>query len=97
MGIKDLSKFLRKEVPQAFRNDIALNFYGTSVCIDVPIFAHKFCYADDSCLNLTRHFRNLVNDLQKSYGFTKIYLVFDGNKTKLKDKEREKRKEMRDK
>lgn len=97
MGIKDLTKFLRKEVPHAFRNDLSLNVYGTSVCIDVPIFAHKFCQTDNSTANLPKQFQSLVRDLCMTHGFTKIYLVFDGNKTKLKERERQKRKELREK
>lgn len=54
MGIQDLVKFLRKEVPSAFGP--FLGFANQVVAVDVALFAHKFTYVDQSTHTLPERF-----------------------------------------
>jgi hypothetical protein len=65
MGISDLVKFLRKKSPRSFVVwDHPLSSGGTSIAIDVPLFAHKFCFIDGSTHTLEQRFDKMVQRLQ---------------------------------
>jgi len=91
MGITKLLPFLKDK-------NLLRPFEGwpqaSRIAIDVPIFAHKFIYKERSFDGLQRRFLHFANDLSKTC--TPIF-VFDGEKLSLKDEERERRHEARDK
>lgn len=94
MGISDLLPFLRKKVPEAFES-FQKGLY-TSIAIDVPLMAHKFACIDGSTSMLELRFEQLIKRLIQD-GFSEIHMAFDGQKTPLKDRERELRKDQREK
>jgi 5'-3' exonuclease len=62
---------------------------GSSIAIDVPIFAHKFIYAERTYASLEKRFKAFGHDLMAKE--CKPVFVFDGSKMPLKDQERLKR------
>ena len=69
MGIQDLVKFLRKEVPSAFRP--FAGFANQAVAVDVALFAHKFAYVDQTTHTLPERFQNFSKGLFRD-GASKI-------------------------
>jgi len=91
MGISGLLPFLKtKACLKAFESWPP----GSKVAIDVPIFAHKFIYAERSYGALERRFLRFAEDLKAS-GAVPIF-VFDGAKLELKNAERQRRAVARD-
>ena len=95
MGIKGLSQFLRKKAPLAF-SGTGLKRQETpqKVAVDVPLFLHKFFYAVGrnhvgSCFQKLKH--SMIQ-----YNLQPIW-IFDGTPLALKDNERKKRSENREK
>jgi hypothetical protein len=65
MGISDLVKFLRKKSPRSFVVwEGPLSRGGTSIAIDVPLFAHKFCFIDGTTSTLEERFERMVHRLK---------------------------------
>jgi len=64
------------------------------IAVDVPIFAHKFVYSERTIDGLHRRFVSFAHELKHS---CEPIFVFDGEKLALKDNERKKRHEERDK
>jgi exonuclease-1 len=92
MGIKGLLPFLKANGALRAAEPLAA---GTRVAIDVPIFAHKFIYAEKTYEGLLRRFHKFANDLVES-GLVPTF-VFDGlEKLELKNAERLKRAAARD-
>jgi len=87
MGISKLLPFLKEhncfEVFQGFPE-------GHRIAVDVPIFAHKFIYAEKTYKSLERRFLSFANDLRETHKVEPIF-VFDGLKIDLKDDERQRR------
>lgn len=91
MGIKGLLPFLKsKNLCKPFVDFVP----GTSVAIDVPIFAHKFIYAERTYKALEKRFVLFAEDLRNKQ--VEPLFVFDGSKLPLKDNERSKRAKARD-
>lgn len=92
MGIKGLLPFLKANGALRPIESLAP---GTRVAIDVPIFAHKFIYAEKTYEGLERRFHKFALDLRAS-GLEPTF-VFDGHeKLDLKNEERQKRAVARD-
>ena len=93
MGINGLLPFLKTKVKfTKLENNWPK---GSIAAIDVPIFAHKFLYAERTYDGLERRFLRFARELQDKYNFEPIF-VFDGEKLALKDNERAKRNVARD-
>ncbi len=91
MGIKNLSKILKKIAPNSV-TEITLNdLRGKTVAIDVPIFMYKFHYVDPA--NPLQGFKNQLKTM-KEYEIHPIY-IFDGAAAPSKIPELEKRREIK--
>lgn len=62
---------------------------GSTIAVDVPIFAHKFIYAERTYKALEKRFKKFGQDLLEKQ--CRPIFVFDGSKMPLKDMERAKR------
>ena len=90
MGISGLMPFLKSRgLLQPFES-FAEN---ARIAIDVPIFAHKFIYAERTYKALERRFE-VFGQSCRSQGLEPLF-VFDGGKLPLKDNERAKRAKAR--
>lgn len=95
MGISNLLPFLRQHAPATLRPFAQPWPEGSTVAVDVPIFAHKFIYKERTYDALETRFIRFAHELLAN-GATPIF-VFDGKKLSLKDNERKKRAVARDK
>jgi len=91
MGINNLLPLLRQ---RGLLRPMVAWPPGSIVAVDVPIFAHKFVYSERTIEGLHRRFVSFAHELKH---ICVPIFVFDGQKLKLKDKERQKRHEERDK
>jgi len=91
MGIKNLSKILKKVAPAAISEITMEDLRGKTVALDVPIFMYKFHYVDPT--NPLLGFQNQIK-VMKEYNIHPIY-VFDGKAAPSKAPELEKRREMK--
>jgi len=91
MGIKGLSKIIKKVAPYACKETSMEQYRGQSLAVDVPIFMYKFTYFDPE-----NPINGFVEQLQlfETYDITPIY-VFDGVACDAKKPELEKRKEIK--
>jgi hypothetical protein len=96
MGIRDLLPFLRKQVPSAFQEWTPGVFEGRKLAIDVPIWAHKLAAIDGHAENVVPNILRGLQTLLTREKALEIVCVLDGQKTPLKDREREKRAVQRD-
>ena len=91
MGIKNLSKIIKKLAPTGVKDITMEELKGRTVAIDVPIFMYKFTYVNPS--DPLEGFR-LQLDLLKQHDMHPIY-VFDGEVTPSKIPEMVKRREQK--
>lgn len=93
MGIKNLSKLIKKHAPNGRVEYTSLESYrGKTFAIDVPIFAYKFASVFRG--DVLRGFREQVETLRDRFNITPIY-VFDGDVSKAKEGEMQVRSEIK--
>ena len=92
MGIKNLSKLLKRHAPDAIREIGLSDLSGKSAAIDVSIFMYKFMYSGRG--DPIPSFMRLL-DSCASFQITPIF-VFDGACSPAKANEMEKRREERE-
>lgn len=91
MGIKNLSKIIKKMAPNAIREITIEDLRGKTVALDVPIFMYKFTYINpDDPLEGFRMQLKAMRDAD----IHPIY-IFDGVATPMKQPELEKRRELK--
>lgn len=92
MGIKNLSKLLKRHAAEAIREVGLSDLAGSRAAFDVPIFMYKFKFCSDDPVPC---FLRLVDSCD-SFGITPIF-VFDGACSPAKMAEIEKRRVEREK
>ena len=97
MGVKNLSKILKKFCPQIIKRTKLEQYKGKKIGIDASIFFYKFIYVSNKYNKpnyyLHLFFQQMMNMI--SMNIMPIY-IFDGEAPKAKDNEQEKRKKTRD-
>jgi flap endonuclease-1 len=91
MGIKNLSKVLKKVAPGAISEITLEDLRGKTVCIDVPIFMYKYHYVNPE--HPLEGFKNQLKIMQ-TYDIHPIY-IFDGSAAPSKIPELQKRREVK--
>lgn len=91
MGIKNLSKLLKRHAPEAIQEVGLADLSGSVAAFDVPIFMYKFKFSSDDPVP---SFLRLVDSCD-SFNITPIF-VFDGACSPAKMAELEKRREERE-
>lgn len=91
MGIKNLSKIIKKLAPSGVSEICMENLRGKTLCIDVPIFMYKFTYIDPE--NPIKCFQLQLSTMQE-FDITPIY-IFDGVAAPIKAPELEKRRNLK--
>ena len=93
MGIKNLSKLIKKHAPNGRVEYTSLESYrGQTFAIYVPIFAYKFASVFRG--DVLRGFKEQVWTLRDRFNITPIY-VFDGDVSEAKEGEMQVRSEMK--
>ena len=91
MGIKNLSKIIKKLAPSGVSEICMEDLRGKTLCIDVPIFMYKFTYIDPE--NPIKCFQVQLSTMQE-FDITPIY-IFDGVAASIKAPELEKRRNLK--
>ena len=87
MGIKNLSKLITKEAPDAISSVSMESLNGLTIAIDTPIFMYKFCHTS---MGNPIPLLSLANARHPKGGRDPIYVV-DGRSSSAKKEELEKR------
>lgn len=94
MGVNGLLPFLRSRFPASIKAFAGWPAGGACVAVDVPIFAHKFIYTERTFDGLVKRFLRFGAELRQQN--VEPIFVFDGKKLQLKNEERAKRSQARD-